>query len=867
MSNLRVHKTLIEEPNVELLQFFDKVSEEARKEKNAVPPINKLVYYWTRKPLVVGRAIALASTLTNLKDVESLMGFGKDVRAYTRIPDAGVYAKKLGSDPSKIKVLDPFGGAGNLIFEAKRLGLDCTSSDYNPLAYLIEKAVLEYPSKYGQKLESDFTKYAMEAIELTKKEIGKFYGEEDLAYRWLWCIKCPHCGQRVPLTNQMWIANSAKHKIGIKIKPTKSKDFEVELVKNMTPSEGKKFTQKGGAAVCISCTNTIDYDFMTKDIAKRKDRELIVIQRQGVKFKEYFLAKSEDKKRFAQAAKYMESKLSEYKKMNLIPIDDIKPSHRRENMLWHYGIKHWDEFFSNRQLLALCTLLKNLKLVSVHILDKEYQKAISVYMGFLISKHVNANALGCLWDTTRDTPQHALTLRRPSFVFNHTEINPFQKVMGGLDNVVNNICNAIHFALVDKNLIQTRLKSVTEISTKYDLILTDPPYGDDVQYGELSEFFYVWLYRLLHPYFPELPKNVPLDEDFCESWGRFGDKKLSNRFFEEGLKKSFISMNSSLKDDGLLVVFFAHSSPETWNLLLKCIREAKFSVVSSYAIHTESTSNVIAHQKTSFMSSIVISCRKINKESTAYLEDIIPKAEDEIKKMLDKITNDKLLLLPITDLLIMVYGKVLETCTQHTVLKSYQKKNEAPDFEDLVKDSRDFILKQIIDKITDNKMNQIGPVMSFYLLLKIWHRGAISADEAIKITQTYGVNLDTLYDANIASQEKGVIRLTYLQENKITLKPQDLDPDNLHQQLCYLGTIAQTKSASDILSVFRDKENIRIDELKQIISIILKSYNLRRNKGDALDVDEQEELKILEKLADILGVEHGGVLDSFMEKK
>jgi len=865
-----MRKTLIEEPNVELLQFFDKISEEARKEKNAVPPINKLVYYWTRKPLVVGRAIALASTLTNLKDVESFMGFGKDVRAYTRIPDAGVYAKKLGSDPSKIKVLDPFGGAGNLIFESLRLGLNCTISDYNPLAYLIEKAVLEYPSKYGQKLVNDFTKYATEAIELTKKEIGKFYDKNDLIYFWMWCIKCTHCGQRIPLTNNMWIVNTAKNKIGIKIKPTKSKEFEVELVKNMSPEEGKKFTQKGGSAICISCTNTIDYETLTKDIATKKDRELIVIQKQSKSGREYVLAKSEDKKRFEDAAKYLKSKLSEYDEMDLIPNEEIKPSLRRENLLWHYGIRQWDKFFSERQLLIATTLLFNMQLVCKKIPDDEYQKAISVYFGFLLCKLVYGNALGVPWNSQRETVEHVFVMRRPAIFFNHPEINPFEKIKGGLPNIIKNIVNSISFSEHNVKKAEISLKSVTKLSDskqQYDIIITDPPYGDDVQYGELSEFFYVWLSRLLRPYFPELPKNVPLEEDFCESWGRFGDKKLGKKFFEEGLKKSFISMNSALKNDGLLVVFFAHSSPETWNLLLKCIREAKFSVVTSYAIHTENTSNVMAIEKAVFMSSIVIACRKLNKESTAYLEDIIPKAEDEIKKMLDKIPNDKLLLLPITDLLIMVYGKVLESCTQHTVLKSYQKKDKEPDFEDLVKDSRDFILKQIIDKITDNKMNQIGPVMSFYLLLKVFYQGVISADEAIKITQTYGVNLDTLYKINVAIKEKGIIRLSYLQENKITLKPQDLDPDNLYQQLCYLGTIAQTKAASNILTIFRDKENIRIDELKQIISIVLKSYNLRRNKGDALDANEQEELKILEKLADILGVEHGGVLDSFMEKK
>ena len=110
-----------------------------------------MVYWWTRKPLIVGRAVALASTLDNIEDVRNLLHLGREKRAYTYAPDVGVYKKKLGRDPSEIKVLDPFGGAGNLIFEAKRLGLDCTISDYNPVAYIIRKSCIRISCKIWDK--------------------------------------------------------------------------------------------------------------------------------------------------------------------------------------------------------------------------------------------------------------------------------------------------------------------------------------------------------------------------------------------------------------------------------------------------------------------------------------------------------------------------------------------------------------------------------------------------------------------------------------------------------------------------------------------------------------------------------------------
>ena len=146
-------KTLIESRSVEMLKLFDKVSEDARKEKLASPPITKLLYYWTKKPLVVGRAVALASTLDDMDTMYDLMGFRDGIRAYKIPPDLELYAKALGEiKPSKIKVLDPFAGSGNLMFAAKRLGLDCTCVDYNPVAHVLQRAALEFPPKFGKKL-------------------------------------------------------------------------------------------------------------------------------------------------------------------------------------------------------------------------------------------------------------------------------------------------------------------------------------------------------------------------------------------------------------------------------------------------------------------------------------------------------------------------------------------------------------------------------------------------------------------------------------------------------------------------------------------------------------------------------------------
>jgi putative DNA methylase len=862
-----MNKVLIEEASTELLELFDLVSEEAKKEKNAVPPINKMLYWWTRKPLIVGRAIALTSTLRDIKDVKELLGLEREKRAYTYTPNLGTYKKKLGKDPSEINVADPFGGAGNLMLEANRLGLNCHAIDYNPVAYLIMKATLEYPPKYGIKLARDVQKYGEELIKKTKKEIEEFFnanGKKTLAYIWVWCITCPYCQQRIPLTNHMWLAKTRNKRIGFTVNPTDNHEFIVKLRQTISEVDGKFFTQKGGKAICIRCRNTIGNDQMSKSISANKDREIIAVVVHGMKGKEYRLPTKDDIQSFNKASEYLQRSRKLYEKENLIPYEEIKAN--RGGDISQYGIRTWSQFFSERQLLVMLTIVKNIKLISRDIADREYAKVISTYLSLILCKHILRNSIGTVWDVTRETISHALSFRVPRLNYNHSEVNPFEKISGSLKGMLDDLTEGIEIACSAKKPCDVQLNSVLGLSSnhkkEFDLIITDPPYMDDVPYAEVSDFFHLWMFRVLKDYYPEIPSTSPVEEDISLSRTRFGNMQLAFDFYRKAMEAAFKQIHDSLKDDGLLVLFFAHSSVAAWNLLIECIRESKFYVVSSYSIHTEMGSGVLASGKTSFMSSIVVVCRKLIQDSAVYFEDIIPVVEDKIKEMLDNISAQKLLSIPLTDLLIMMYGKVLEATTNHTELKSYRK-NFKPEFESLISDSRDFILRQIVTKLTGRTINLLGSQMSFYLLTKIFYRGILAGDDLLKVTRTYGLEKEQIEKDKIGKNEDGRIRLFYLYENEIEKKPEEIDIKNTHQQLCYLAQIVDTKGAVKLKPVL-SYSNFRMEDLKQVVSVLLKSFRLRINKKEHLGPKEQKEVKILETLADILGMKSEDSIDSYM---
>ena len=853
-----MRKAVIEDASLDMLEVFEKVSAEAKREKNAVPPPNKMIYYWTRKPLIVGRAVVLACTLKDPKHVEEFLGLNKDVRAYKKLPTG--YASMLDSTPSDIKVLDTFSGTGNLVFPAVELGLDVTCSDYNPLAYLITRGSLDIPSTSGPDLVREFESATNAIINEVEREVGQFYQPRSLAYMWAWCIRCVHCGQRVPLLNQMYL--SKKNNIGLRFTPTPNKNFTIDIVRNMSAKEGRSFTHKRGKVQCISCHNTTEYDDMTRDISENRDKEMLAkqIQKPGRQGRDYILPSEEDRRQHDAALKYFKTNQTEILKS--VPTEGILASHRKRNTLWIYGIETWNEFFNHRQLVVLSTLVQKIN-THCETTDSPYLPALRVYLAFLVARLVNVYSYGVIWDSSYDKPAPALALRQPRIVFNLAEINPFEKVRGSLRNNITNIVKGIEFCTRLKTPITCRMESVTTSSDQqYDIIITDPPYGGDVQYGEISEFFYLWMYKILKD--DTLPARVPLDEDFCESWGRFGDKGIASEFFEKGLKKSFVSIAGKLKDDGILCVFFAHSSIHAWNQLLLSLRTGGFQVVSSYAIHTESENNPIARGKASFKSSIVVVCRKIAEDSSGFIEDILPDAEDRISGILNNIPNNKLLTLPITDLLVMVYGKVLESCTRYRILKS-KSGDGIPDFKVLLDMARSAVMRLLISKLTKSSMNTVGPRMAFYIFAKVFHSGSVSADDMLKITRAYNIEQQTLVKDGVYKQSGGACTLTHIHKNDMDFLPENVARDNLHQQLCYLARQVETGKAKTIDNIL-DMENFRRTTLKQIVGLLLQSVDMRKNRGESMDEDDRDEMRILKTLADIMGVRVEGGLDAFMSK-
>ncbi len=271
---------------------LQRVSEESVREKNIRHGhISTLHIWWARRPLAASRATALAALLPadparreeylrlvrDLSPWEAVQGDNPDLeRARALIRQACG-----GRAP---RVLDPFAGGGAIPLEALRLGCEAYALDYNPVAVLLNKAVLEYPQRFGQPvrrrapgrlLGEEEVNPLLEAVKqwgdwvLAEggREVERFYpqdpdGSIPVGTIWARTLPCqnPACGAEIPLMRQFWLAKKDNKRVALRPRPDPIRrhvDFEIVEGRaiDFDPEEG---TVSRAHVRCPVCGGTID---------------------------------------------------------------------------------------------------------------------------------------------------------------------------------------------------------------------------------------------------------------------------------------------------------------------------------------------------------------------------------------------------------------------------------------------------------------------------------------------------------------------------------------------------------------------------------------------------------------------------------
>jgi putative DNA methylase len=316
--------------------------------------------------------------------------------------------------------------------------------------------------------------------------------------------------------------------------------------------------------------------------------------------------------------------------------------------LW--GFDKFYKLFNPRQLLTLIRLVKLIRQVG-HMVEEEklkegwnsedarkYAEAVTTYLAIALLKHVNYNSIVTSTEPTQKFIRETLAFRGIAMTWNWVEEKPYVNIIGSYTKSSNSVTEGLSYMVnavsSSSGHVRVLLDDASELSRlegeRFDVIVTDPPYADDVPYSELSDFYYVWLKRALSDVENNELKPRFLPEAFFDEfgleiptqWQRFAPKEVSENegrwehfevkvTFAELLTRAFANVLRFLKEDGLLVVYYVAKKPEAWAALVDALwRENGLELVAAYPVETESEESIVAKGKASILGGYVSAWRR-----------------------------------------------------------------------------------------------------------------------------------------------------------------------------------------------------------------------------------------------------------------
>jgi putative DNA methylase len=467
---------------------------------------------------------------------------------------------------------DPFAGGGALPLEAQRLGLESHASDLNPVAVLLNKAMIEIPPKFTGKqpinpelhqnkalfdrvwsgskgIAEDIRYYGNWMKDEAEKRIGSLYPQIDITpdivqerpdlrqyinqkltvISWLWVrtVKSPN-----PRFNHVDVPLASTFMLSVKggkqayVEPIVDGDRYSFAVKVGQPTDvesykkGTRTQNSGGSGFqCLLSGTPITFEYIRNEATNgRMGERLMAVVGDGRRGRVYLPA--------------MPNMESTARKAEPTWIPEVEFFQQALGFrIGNYGMAQWCDLFTRRQLVALktfCDVLRDVqsKVLSdasgSHLSDDNvglqnggtgttaYAEAISVYLGLAISRLADWNNSLSRWESTAQVPQHLFSQQTIQITWDYSECNPFSSSTGSFIASVNNLVLSFNKSILSESRkgFAYQQDARTQTSTTLKVCSTDPPFYDNIGYADLSDFFYVWLRHAIQPIFPELFSTI-----------------------------------------------------------------------------------------------------------------------------------------------------------------------------------------------------------------------------------------------------------------------------------------------------------------------------------------------------------------------
>lgn len=640
---------------------FERIYHAARKEASRKKPVFFIHKYFARRITCNFRMMLLGALLPQDADIWDCF--------YESFPNENL---------EDVTVLDPFMGGGTTVFESLRLNTKVIGSDLQPLSRFVTKALVE-------ELDKSKLKNAVKKLDDTiGKEIMKYYK-----------TTCPECGDTADIMYTFHVKKVKAHDSCDEHKLFSS--FVLALKKNIftlvCPECGNVFKhdfKSDGPAICrcgyiiespkksfvnhgiFECEKTgekFKLNECSNDDGYPFESELVAI--------EYYCPEcgSHDYKRIEEKDRQLYEKACiEFDKIkDSLPIpNQAIPEGYNTNQVRRHGYHLFSDLFNKRQLLCLGKLLKSINeyeddetkfwlllafsgMLEMNNMFCRYQanayKICNIFFNHAyvpISMPVENNVWGSKLGTGNFVKTINKIIKGKEFCSSIYDIRAYEKdgkIVADKefsDEVVKvHTTNDISKIDVNHPVLLCQDSSTLDIlkDKSVDIVLTDPPFGANVMYSELIDFFHVWLYN------SALAKDLGFETECSPKEEEIIVNPIHNKTqkdYEEGLSRVFSECNRVLTDNGMLIFSFHDKSLESWKSVLNSISNAGFDLVKTYPLHAETRTGAHTSNKNSIALDIMLICQKsehVNHPNTYNRMDIEQTAYSKLDSIVERLMS------------------------------------------------------------------------------------------------------------------------------------------------------------------------------------------------------------------------------------
>ena len=567
--------------------------------------------------------------------------------------------RSTGEEPPA--VLDPFAGGGSIPLEAQRLGLEAHASDLNPVAVLINKALIEIPPRFAGRapvfpgaddgtrswpgahgLAEDVRRYGEWMREEAWRRIGHLYpraqlpdGSRATVIAWIWArtVTCPNpaCGIETPLVSKWWLGKKKGKEAYIV--PTVVGDhieYSIGHDPKRAPTKQDDGTISGRrGAVCVSCRSAISMDYIKNEgnhgLMGAQACAVVVEGRRN----RIYLPPNDA---IAESARI--------ERPTRVPLQRL-PNDPRNFWTVAYGLDTFDKLFTARQLTALTTfsdlvsearervlrdalasgMSKGERLEAGGAGAAAYADAVATYLGMAVDRISAVNCSLARWNAapSKESVTDVFSRQALPMVWDYAEGNPFQWGPANLGWSIEWVSGALSRLPAHDNV---KVFQADAASRDYHdaVISTDPPYYDNIGYSDLSDFFYVWLRRSLKDVHPSLFSTmlVPKAEELVANPYRHGGKDGARDFFEDGFRTVFANARRSANPNYPMTVYYAFKQTETstegrtstgWSTILEGMIRSGWAITATWPMRSERGGRMTSVGTNALASSIVLVLR------------------------------------------------------------------------------------------------------------------------------------------------------------------------------------------------------------------------------------------------------------------